>query len=79
MRVDECFRKRLLRRTKSDPLKVTKALEMAEVKKERAQDLFENGFFEESIVSSPACSMQLVLFYSMIALLKKVMLVLSHI
>jgi len=52
MRVDDCFEKRLLRRTKSDTLKVTKALEMAELKMERARDLFENDFFEESIVSS---------------------------
>ena len=52
MKAGECFQKRLLRRTKPDPLKVTKALEIAEIKKERAQDLFENDFFEESIVSS---------------------------
>jgi uncharacterized protein (UPF0332 family) len=52
MRVDNCFEKRLLRRAKPDPLKVTKALEMAEVKKERALDLFKNDFFEESIVAS---------------------------
>jgi uncharacterized protein (UPF0332 family) len=52
MKASECFQKRLLRRTKPDPLKVTKALDMAEVKKQRAHDLFENDFFEESIVSS---------------------------
>jgi len=52
MRVDDCFKKRLLRRSKPDSLKVAKALEMAKVKNERARDLFENGFFEESIVSS---------------------------
>jgi len=52
MKASECFQKRLLRRTHPDPLKVTKALEMAEMKKERSQDLFENDFFEESIVSS---------------------------
>ena len=52
MRTDDCFKKRLLRRTIPDPLKVTKALEMAEVKKERAFELFENDFFEESIVAS---------------------------
>ncbi|KYK24362.1 hypothetical protein AYK25_00575 [Thermoplasmatales archaeon SM1-50] len=52
MKARECFQKRLLRRTNPDPLKVTKALEMAEMKKQRAQDLFENDFFEESIVSS---------------------------
>ncbi len=52
MRVDDCFEKRLLRRTKPDPLKVTKALEMAELKKERALDLFKNDFFEESMVAS---------------------------
>ena len=52
MKASDCFQKRLLRKTKPDPLKVTKALEMAEVKRQRAQDLFENDFFEESIVSS---------------------------
>ena len=52
MRVDDCFEKRLLRRTKPDPLKVKKALEMAKVKKERALNLFKNDFFEESIVAS---------------------------
>jgi uncharacterized protein (UPF0332 family) len=52
MRADECFKKRLLRRTKPDKLKETKALEMAEVKKERALELFESDFFEESIVAS---------------------------
>ena len=52
MKASECFQKRLLRRTKPDPLKVTKALEMAELKRQRAQDLFDNDFFEESIVSS---------------------------
>jgi uncharacterized protein (UPF0332 family) len=52
MKTSECFQKRLLRRTNPDLLKVTKALEMAEMKKQRAQDLFENDFFEESIVSS---------------------------
>jgi uncharacterized protein (UPF0332 family) len=52
MKASECFQKRLLRRTKPDPLKVIKALEMAEVKRQRAQDLFDNNFFEESIVSS---------------------------
>ena len=52
MRVDDCFEKRLLRRITPDPLKVIKALEMAAVKKERAIDLFENDFFEESILAS---------------------------
>ncbi len=52
MKASECFQKRLLRRTKPDQLKVTKALEMARIKRQRAQDLFENDFFEESIVAS---------------------------
>jgi len=33
MKASECFQKRLLRKTKLDQLKVTKALEMAELKK----------------------------------------------
>jgi len=52
MRTYDCFKKRLLRRIKPDPLKVKKALEMAKLKKQRAQELFEKDFFEESIVSS---------------------------
>jgi len=36
MKASECFQKRLLRRTKPDPLKVSKALEMAEIKRGRA-------------------------------------------
>lgn len=52
MRVDDCFKKRLLRRDKPDILKVKKALEVAEQKRERATELFENDFFEESIVAS---------------------------
>lgn len=52
MRADDCFKKRLLRRIKPDLMKTTKALEMADLKKERARELFENDFFEESIVSS---------------------------
>jgi uncharacterized protein (UPF0332 family) len=58
MRSDECFQKRLLRRDRPDPLKVAKALEMAEAKKERAVELFENDFFEESIVASYTCMFQ---------------------
>jgi len=52
MRVNDCFKKRLLRKDKPDMLKVKKALEMAEQKRERALELFDNSFFEESIVAS---------------------------
>ena len=52
MRVNDCFKKRLLRKGKHDFLKAQKALEMSERKRERAENLFENGFYEESIVSS---------------------------
>ena len=58
MKANECFQKRLLRRDKPDPLKVGKALEMAGVKRERALELFENDFFEESIVASYTCMFQ---------------------
>ena len=58
MRTDDCFKKRLLRIIKPDKLKSTKALEMAEIKKERALELFENDFFEESIVASYTCMFQ---------------------
>lgn len=52
MRADDCFHKRLLRRVQPDPLKVAKAVEMAEAKNRRAVELFEKDFFEESIVTS---------------------------
>lgn len=52
MRVNDCFKKRLLRKDTPDMLKVKKALEMAEQKREQALELFDNSFFEESIVSS---------------------------
>ena len=52
MKTEDCFKKRLLRKTKPDLLKMQKALEMAEIKRERAEELFRNDFFEESIVAS---------------------------
>ena len=52
MKTSDCFKKRLLRNITPDKLKMKKALEMAELKKERAEDLFSNEFYEESIVSS---------------------------
>ena len=52
MRVNDCFKKRLLRKGKVDNLKANKALEMAKIKRERAEELFEKCFFEESIVAS---------------------------
>jgi len=52
MRLDDCFKKRLLRTDKPDILKSKKALEMANLKIERAGELLESGFYEESIVSS---------------------------
>ncbi len=44
--------------TKPDKLKMRKALEMAGLKRERAEDLFNNEFYEESIVSSYTCMFQ---------------------
>ena len=58
MRTSDCFEKRLLRKTKPDKLKMKKALEMAELKRERAGNLFNNEFYEESIVSSYTCMFQ---------------------
>jgi len=52
MRLDDCFKKRLLRTDKPDILKSKKALEMANLKIERAGELIKSGFYEESIVSS---------------------------
>lgn len=52
MRLDDCFKKRLLRADKPDILKSNKALKMANLKIERAGELLESGFYEESIVSS---------------------------
>ncbi len=58
MRTSECFKRRLLRKTKPDKLKVMKALEMAELKRGRSVELFNNDFYEESIVSSYTCMFQ---------------------
>ena len=52
MRLDDCFKKRLLRTDKPDILKSNKALEVANLKIEIAGELLESGFYEESIVSS---------------------------
>ncbi len=52
MRLDDCFKKRLLREDRADNFKSRKALEMADLKIARARELFESGFYEESIVSS---------------------------
>ena len=52
MRTSDFFKKRLLRKGKPDLLKASKALEMSEIKLERAQNLFENCFYEESIITS---------------------------
>lgn len=58
MRTVDCFKKRLLRKNKPDNLKVKKALEMAEIKRQRAEDLFNSEFYEESIVSCYTCMFQ---------------------
>jgi uncharacterized protein (UPF0332 family) len=60
MRVNDCFKRRLLRKVKPDLLKVQKALEMSERKRERAKELFINRFYEESIVSSYTSMFQAV-------------------
>ena len=52
MRLDDCFKKRLLREDRRDIIKSKKALEMADLKIARAKELLESGFYEESIVSS---------------------------
>ncbi|RLI58954.1 MAG: HEPN domain-containing protein [Candidatus Asgardarchaeum californiense] len=52
MRASDCFKKRLLRKGKPDLLKASKALEMSDHKRKRAEELFENCFYEESIVTS---------------------------
>ena len=44
MRLDDCFKKRLLRRTKQDLLKSKKALEMASLKIERLAGLIPTGW-----------------------------------
>ena len=52
MRVDDCFKKRLLRKGRVDNLKANKAIDMSKIKRERAEELFEKCFYEESIVAS---------------------------
>ena len=44
MRLDDCFKKRLLREDRADNFKSRKALEMADLKIARARELFESGF-----------------------------------
>jgi hypothetical protein len=39
MRTDECFKNRLLRKDRPDPLKAKKGMEMADIKYERANEL----------------------------------------
>jgi len=52
MNTKDCFKKRLLRRSAPDLLKSEKALDISQKKLERAYELFENGFYEEVIVTS---------------------------
>ncbi len=52
MRVEDCFRERKLRKVQSDPLKVGRALEAANEKLKRAEELHNKGFFEEAVVAS---------------------------
>jgi uncharacterized protein (UPF0332 family) len=52
MRLEDCYKKRLLRKGKPDKKKANRGLEVAFVKLNRAYELFENGFYEESIVTT---------------------------
>lgn len=52
MRIEDCYKKRLLRVDKPDKLKTKKALEMATLKIQRAAELLDSGFHEEAIVTS---------------------------
>jgi len=52
MNSTDCFKKRLLRKEKPDPKKSERSLEVANSKLERAYDLFNNEFYEESLVTA---------------------------
>jgi uncharacterized protein (UPF0332 family) len=52
MRLEECFKKGLLRRRRPDKLKSKRALELAGMDLERAKKLLEKGFYMESTLLS---------------------------
>jgi len=58
MRLEDCFRRRLLRRETPNHLMSNKALDMAYEKLARAVDLKENGFFDEAVVASYSAMFQ---------------------
>lgn len=51
MNLHECFEKRLLRKGRPDKLKSIKALEIAQRKINKAEQLLEHNFYEEVIVT----------------------------
>lgn len=52
MRLDDCYRKRMLKERSPNPLMSGKAMEMAYQKLNRSVELDENGFHEEAVVAS---------------------------
>jgi len=51
MNLKECFEKRLLRKGRADKLKSLKALEIAQGKINKAEQLLEHSFYEEVILT----------------------------
>jgi len=58
MSLEECYRKRLLRRGRPDKLKAKKAIEIAEQKLDRATELFDHNFPDEAMVASYTAMLQ---------------------
>jgi len=52
VRVEECFRRRLLREERTGPGLWERALEISREKMKRAIDLLRDGYYEESILQS---------------------------
>ena len=73
MRLDDCFKKRLLRADKPDILKSNKALKMANLKIERAGELLESGFMKNLLFHlTLVCFILLELYFSKMGLQKEV-------
>jgi uncharacterized protein (UPF0332 family) len=58
MRVQDCFDKRLLRRTSPSQEKATRALEISERKLRTAKALLSHGFYDDAIVNCYTCMFQ---------------------
>lgn len=58
MRLEDCYRNRILRKGRPNLLMSEKAIDMAYEKLDRSVDLKEKGFLEESVVASYSAMFQ---------------------